>query len=75
MITPLEINQIRSLHQAGVPIKRIVSQTGIARNTVRRYIKEEVTLASHKDRVFMQEHGERIRELFIKCDANCVLSL
>lgn len=73
MITPLEINQIRSLHQAGVPIKRIVSQTGIARNTVRRYIKEEVTQASHKDRVFMQEHGERIRELFIKCDANCVV--
>lgn len=73
MITPLEINQIRSLHQAGVPIKKIVSQTGIARNTVRRYIKEEVTQASHKDRVFMQEHGERIRELFIKCDGNCVV--
>ena len=73
MITPLEINQIRSLHQAGVPIKRIVSQTGITRNTVRRYIKEEDSQPLHKNRIFMQEHGERIRELFVKCDGNCVV--
>lgn len=70
MITILEINQIRSLYRAGIPIKRIVQQTGIARNTVRRYIKEDEPC---KDHTFLESQKEKVRELFIKCEGNCVV--
>lgn len=40
MLRPIEINQIKSLYQSGVPIKQIVAQTGIARNTVRKYLRK-----------------------------------
>lgn len=74
MLQPIEINQIRSLYQSGMSIKQIVAQTGIARNTVRKYLRETLPDAEkHSSRHALEMHGSEIREMFIKCEGNCVV--
>lgn len=73
MLQPIEINQIKSLYQPGVPIKQIVAQTGIARNTVRKYLREMSSTSQTKSRHIIENYGAEIREMFFKCEGNCVV--
>lgn len=73
MLQPIEINQIKSLYQAGVPIKQIVAQTGIVRNTVRKYLREMSSSPSTNSRHIIESFGAEIREMFFKCEGNCVV--
>lgn len=70
MLQPFEINQIKSLYQSGVPIKQIVAQTGIARNTVRKYLREMSSHPSLISRHVIESLGAEIREMFFKCEGS-----
>ena len=39
MVEPEVVRQMRLLHEAGWGAKRIASEVGVARNTVRRYLR------------------------------------
>lgn len=69
MLTDLQQRQIRSLYQQKVPIKEIVRQTGLARNTIRKYCRSDDVVPRQ---TFLQSHQEQIREWFLLCEGHCV---
>lgn len=73
VLQPIEINQIKSLYQSDVPIKQIVAQTGIARNTVRKYLRKMSSNPLPNSQHLIESFGTEIREMFFKCEGNYVV--
>lgn len=66
MVEPEVVRQMRLLHEAGWGAKRIAAEVGVARNTVRRYLRSpraEVQVRPAR-RVLDDDGRSRARELF-----------
>lgn len=74
MLAQNEIDNIRRLYfEEKQPIKKIANQLGIARNTVRRWIRKESSVPVYGEkRSFLIEHKEEIRQAFLDCEGNCL---
>jgi transposase len=67
MVEPEIVRQMRQLHEAGWGAKRIATTVGVARNTVRRYLREPgADVQVRPSRRALDEDGRsQARELFI----------
>lgn len=72
MLTENQISQIHALHSKGKSVRKIAEWLGMSRNTVTKYL--ENPSAVHKKRVkSLDSHRKIVRELFFKCEGNCVV--
>src|SRR5262245_28345189 len=76
MVEPEVVRQMRLLHEAGWGAKRIAAEVGVARNTVRRYLRSplaEVQVRPSR-RTLDDDRRSQARELFVgAAGANAVV--
>src|SRR5581483_11861953 len=67
MVEPEVVRQMRLLHEAGWGAKRIASEVGVARNTVRRYLRNPLADVQVRPsrRVLGDDERSQARELFV----------
>lgn len=75
MLQKTDIDQIQNLGRKGMAKKKIASQLGFSRNTVKKYIHGTPERKERKQSpvmMFLNEHCSTIRGLFIECGMHCI---
>lgn len=75
MISEYERARIRKYRAEGIGIREISRRTGINRNTVRRWLRQESPAPRKRSAAgdYLASHKEAVLKLFLKCELNCVV--
>lgn len=74
MLTSIEVNQIHSLAKQSLSISKIAQQTGLSRNTVKKYLRSPLERKPGRiSRDNLEEKNFLIREWFIGAEGNCAV--
>lgn len=72
MLNEYQVEQLHQLTDEGNGIRAVSRIMGIARKTVRRYLRGEPRKGRHSPAWHaMEEHREEVRKLFFDCKGNC----
>lgn len=78
MLTAIQIQQIRELFSHGHSIKSIARVTGVARNTVRRYLRKPAgslddPSTTRNSTCWLLHHQTEIKDFFLESEGICVV--